>query len=115
LYANRCNSSVSTKTPSQSNKRANFWFFEFPPGPARVVTVVLAFLFLAALKFRTDMPRRWFGCNLFLAVNFPEDEEDEEVADTAKAFAAKEQDILIRVMLVFWCAILYLNTKKIKV
>jgi len=108
LYANRCNSSVSTKTPSQSNKRANFWFFEFPPGPARVVTVVLAFLFLAALKFRT-LPRRWFVCNL--AVNFPEDEEDEEVADAAKAFAAKEQDILIRIMLVFWCAILLRRLK----
>tara|TARA_B110000483_G_scaffold223119_1_gene280667 strand:+ start:146 stop:355 length:210 start_codon:yes stop_codon:yes gene_type:complete len=67
--------------------------------------VVLAFL-LAALKLRT--PRRWFGCILVLADNFPEDEEDEEVADAAKLFAAKEQDMFMRIIiLVFWCAILY--------
>ena len=75
-----------------------------------VTAVVLAFFVLAAaLKLRT--PRRWFGRNLILADNFPDEDEDEEVlADAAKLFAAKEErDMLTRIiMLVFWfCATLY--------
>lgn len=107
MYANRCNSSVSTRTPSQSNKRANFWFFEFP-GPARVVNAV-AFLLAAKLFARCfRLPRRWFGCNLVLADNFPrEDDEDDEPArwfwwKVADVFAKEEHDMFTRVtMLVF--------------
>ena len=68
----------------------------------------VAFLLAAKLFARCfRLPRRWFGCNLVLADNFPDD--DEEVADAAKLFAAKEErDILMRiiVLVLFWCAIL---------
>ena len=66
--------------------------------------MVLAFFVLAAaLKLRT--PRRWFGRNLVLADNFPEDDEDEEARwfwwKVEDVFAKEEHDMFTRVMLVF--------------
>lgn len=69
----------------------------------------VAFLLAAKLFARCfRLPRRWFGCNLVLADNFPrEDDEDEEPArwfwwKVADVFAKEEHDMFTRVtMLVF--------------
>ena len=63
----------------------------------------VAFLLAAKLFARCfRLPRRWFGCNLVLADNFPEDDEARwfwwKVADV---FAKEEHDMFMRVMLVF--------------
>ena len=66
----------------------------------------VAFLLAAKLFARCfRLPRRWFGCNLVLADNFPrEDDEDEEPArwfwwKVADVFAKEEHDMFT--MLVF--------------
>ena len=69
----------------------------------------VAFLLAAKLFARCfRLPRRWFGCNLVLADNFPrEDDEDDEPArwfwwKVADVFAKEEHDMFTRVtMLVF--------------
>lgn len=67
----------------------------------------VAFLLAAKLFARCfRLPRReWFGCNLVLADNFPEDDEDEEARwfwwKVADVFAKEEHDMFTRVMLVF--------------
>jgi len=70
------------------------------------VVNAVAFLLAAKLFARCfRLPRRWFGCNLVLADNFPrEDDEDEEPArwfwwKVADVFAKEEHDMFT--MLVF--------------